>query len=164
MISIIVAIAQDLAIGFQNRLVFRIPADMKRFKSLTVGNTVLMGRKTFESLPKGALPDRRNIVLTRDSSLSFPGADTYRSIQEALATCTPDEHVYVLGGAEIYRQALPLAHELEITLVHAVPEQADTYFPEFLSGGEWDVVSREDFGPDEKNAYPYSFITYRRKA
>lgn len=164
MISIIVSIAEDLAIGFQNRLVFRISADMKRFKSLTVGNTVLMGRKTFESLPKGALPDRRNIVLTRDSSLTFPGADSYQSIQDALATCAPDDHVYVIGGAEIYRQALPLADELEVTLVHAVPEQADTYFPDFLSSGDWETVSREDFGPDEKNIHPYSFITYRRKS
>jgi dihydrofolate reductase len=164
MISIIVAIARNGAIGYNGDLVYHLPADMKRFKALTTGHTVLMGRKTFQSLPKGALPNRRNIVLTRQDDTSFPGAETYGSIEEALAHCTPQEKVYVIGGAQIYRQALPLADELEITLVHDTPLKADTFFPDYGNDYHWHLVSCEDHEPDERNPYPYSFLTYRKQA
>ena len=137
MISIIVAIAQNGAIGYKGDLIYHLSADLRRFKELTTGHTVIMGRKTFESLPKGALPNRRNIVLTRQSGASFP-------------------------GTQVYTQALPLADELEITLVHDSPAQADTFFPEFGSDPSWQLISREDHDPDEKNPFPYSFLTYRR--
>ena len=129
MISIIVAIAQDRAIGYKGDLIYHLSADLKRFKALTTGHTVLMGRKTFESLPKGALPNRRNIVLTRQQGVSFPGTEVYPSITEALEHCAPDEKVFIIGGAQIYAQALELADELEITLVHDTPAEADTLLP-----------------------------------
>ena len=162
MISIIVAIAQNRAIGYKGDLIYHLSADLKRFKALTTGHTVIMGRKTFQSLPKGALPNRRNIVLTRQQGISFEGTEVFTSITEALAHCTPDEKVYVIGGAQIYSQALELADELEITLVHATPREADTFFPDYNANGRWKLVNREDHDPDEKNPYPYSFLTYRK--
>lgn len=161
MISIIVAIAENGAIGLNNQLIYHISADMKRFKALTTGNTVIMGRKTFLSLPKGALPNRRNIVLSRNPDNTFPGTEAFTSIEEALAHCNDDENIYIIGGAEIYRQAFPIADELNITLVHDTPPLADTFFPD-ISNKEWKEVSREDLPPEEKTPYPYSFITYQR--
>ena len=162
MISIIVAIAQNGAIGYKGDLIYHLSADLKRFKALTTGHTVIMGRKTFQSLPKGALPNRRNIVLTRQQGVSFEGTEVFPSITEALAHCTPDEKVYVIGGAQIYSQALELADELEITLVHATPHEADTFFPDYNANGRWKLVNREDHDPGEKNPYPYSFLTFRK--
>lgn len=162
MISIIVAIAQNGAIGYKGDLIYHLSADLKRFKELTTGNTVIMGRKTFESLPKGALPNRRNIVLTRQQGVSYPGTEVYSSLDEALSKCTRDEKVYIMGGAQVYAQALPMADELEITLVNDTPALADTFFPEFGSDESWHLINREDHSPDEKNPYPYTFLTYRR--
>lgn len=158
MITIIVAIAENGAIGYKNELLYRISADLKRFKALTTGHTVLMGRKTFLSLPKGALPNRRNIVLTRDVNAQFPGTETFVSIEDALAAVGADEQVFVIGGAEIYRQTMPIADRLEVTLVHDVPVNADAYFPEISD--EWHVVAQEDFTPEDTPAY--SFITYSK--
>ena len=162
MISIIVAIAQNGAIGYKGDLIYHLSADLRRFKELTTGHTVIMGRKTFQSLPKGALPNRRNIVLTRQPGASFPGTEVYSSIDEALSHCSPDDKIFIMGGAQVYSQALSLADELEITLVHDSPAQADTFFPEFGSDESWHLINREDHDPDEKNPYPYSFLTYRR--
>ena len=162
MISIIVAIAQNRAIGYKGDLIYHLSADLKRFKALTTGHTVLMGRKTFESLPKGALPNRRNIVLTRQQGVSFPGTEVYPSIKDALEHCTPDEKVFIIGGAQIYAQALELADELEITLVHDTPTQADTFFPDYINIGCWKLTNQENHDPDEKNPFPYSFLTYRK--
>ena len=161
MITIIVAVAENNAIGNKGELIYHISADLKRFKALTTGHTVLMGRKTFQSLPNGALPNRRNIVLSRNKDVEFPGAERYSSIEEALANCAKDEHVFVIGGAEIYRQALPLADELELTRIHATPECADTFFPE-INGSEWEEVSSQTFGPDGKNPMEYSFVTLKK--
>jgi dihydrofolate reductase len=158
MITIIVAIAENGAIGYKNELLYRISADLKRFKTLTTGHTVLMGRKTFLSLPKGALPNRRNMVLTRDVNAQFPGTETFVSIEDALAAVGADEQVFVIGGAEIYRQTMPIADRLEVTLVHDVPANADAYFPEISD--EWRVVAQEDFTPED--APEYSFITYSK--
>lgn len=162
MISIIVAIAENGAIGNKGDLVYHISADLKRFKSLTTGNTVLMGRRTFQSLPKGALPNRRNIVLTRQTDAQFPGTEVFPSIDEALKHCALDEKVYIIGGADVYRQALPLADELELTRIHATPAEADTFFPE-IDFSEWELTSSTSFDPDERNPHPYSFLTYRRR-
>lgn len=162
MISIIVAIAQNGAIGYKGDLIYHLSADLKRLKELTTGNTVIMGRKTYESLPKGALPNRRNIVLTRQQGVSYPGTEVYSSLDEALSKCARDEKVYIMGGAQVYTQALPMADELEITLVHDSPVQADTFFPEFGSDFTWHLINREDHDPDEKNPYPYTFLTYQR--
>ena len=162
MISIIVAIAQNGAIGYKGDLIYHLSADLRRFKELTTGHTVIMGRKTYESLPKGALPNRRNIVLTHQHGVSYPGTEVYSSLDEALSKCARDEKVYIMGGAQVYAQALPMADELEITLVNDTPALADTFFPEFGSDESWHLINREDHSPDEKNPYPYTFLTYRR--
>ncbi|MBO7416289.1 MAG: dihydrofolate reductase [Bacteroidaceae bacterium] len=160
MITIIAALSMDGAIGFGNRLLYHLNADMKRFKALTIGHTLLMGRNTFESLPNGALPGRRNIVLTRDRSRSFPNAETYASLDEALYACNPDEQIFIIGGAQVYSQALPLAQRLELTVIHDIPEQADAAFPSFRSSPSWQLTFREDHPADDKNPFPYSFLTY----
>jgi len=158
MISIIAAVAQNMAIGYQNKLLYWLPNDLKRFKALTTGHTIIMGRKTFESLPKGALPNRRNVVLTR-SEITFPGAEVFPSLQAALASCAPDEDVYIIGGASVYKEALPLADRLCLTEILDTPKQADAFFPQF-SLKEWKENFREEHDVDEKHAHPYRFIDY----
>lgn len=161
MISIIAAVAQNLAIGYQNKLLYWLPNDLKRFKALTTGHTIIMGRRTFESLPKGALPNRRNVVLTR-SQVTFPGAETFPSLQAALGSCTPDEDIYIIGGASVYNEALPMADRLCLTEIDDTPAQADAFFPQF-STDEWVVADREKHDIDEKHQYRYSFTDYVRK-
>ena len=114
-ISIIAAVDRRMAIGFENKLLFWLPNDLKRFKALTTGNTILMGRKTFESLPKGALPNRRNIVLSSNPATECPGAEVFPSLEAALQSCKEEEHIYIIGGASIYQQALSFADELCLT-------------------------------------------------
>ena len=156
MISIIAAVARNRAIGYENKLIYWLPNDLKRFKALTTGHTIIMGRNTFLSLPKGALPNRRNIVLTR-SQKTFPGCDVYASLEDALAHCDKDEDVYIIGGASVYRQALPLADRLCLTEINDTPEKADTFFPPY---DDWKEVSREDHEKDERHEYAYSFVDY----
>ena len=156
MISIIAAVARNRAIGYENKLIYWLPNDLKRFKTLTTGHTIIMWRNTFLSLPKGALPNRRNIVLTR-SQKAFPGCDVYTSLEEALAHCDKDEDVYIIGGASVYRQALPLADRLCLTEINDTPEKADTFFPPY---DDWKEISREDHEKDERHEYEYSFVDY----
>ena len=104
-ISIIAAVDSRMAIGFQNKLLFWLPNDLKRFKALTTGNTIIMGRKTFESLPKGALPNRRNVVLSSNPAAECPGAEVFTSLEAALESCQAEGKVYIIGGASVYRQA-----------------------------------------------------------
>ena len=159
-ISIIVAIAENRAIGFENKLLYWLPNDLKRFKALTTGHTIIMGRKTFESLPKGALPNRRNIVLSRQD-IEFPGAERFASLEAALAACRADEEVYIIGGASVYQEALPLADKLCITHIDDTPAQADAFFPE-INPAVWEVTSCEAHATDEKHSFPYRFIDYQR--
>ena len=156
MISIIAAVALNRAIGYENKLIYWLPNDLKRFKTLTTGHTIIMGRNTFLSLPKGALPNRRNIVLTR-SQKAFPGCDVYTSLEDALAHCNKDEDIYIIGGASVYRQALPLADRLCLTEINDTPEKADTFFPPY---DDWKEVSRENHEKDERHEYEYSFVDY----
>ena len=158
MVSIIAAVARNLAIGYQNKLLYWLPNDLKRFKALTTGHTIIMGRRTFESLPKGALPNRRNVVLTR-SQVTFPGAETFPSLQAALASCAPDEDIYIIGGASVYAEALPLADRLCLTEIDDTPAQADAFFPQF-SEEEWKVAEKEEHDIDEKHAHSYRFVDY----
>ena len=160
MINIIAAVAKDRAIGFQNKLIYWLPNDLKRFKSLTTGHTIIMGRNTFLSLPKGALPNRRNIVLSRTVT-DFPGCDVYPSLEEALAHCAKDEDVYIIGGASVYTQALSMANRLCLTEVDDTPKEADTFFPEYKA--DWREVAREDHDIDERHAQRYAFVDYVRK-
>lgn len=162
MISIIAAIAENNAIGLNGKLLYWLPADLKRFKTLTTGHTIIMGRKTFESLPKGALPNRRNVVLTR-SKQTFEGAETFASLAEALASCSQEEDIYIIGGASVYAEALPLADRLCLTEVHDTPKEADAFFPAF-NKEEWDVAFKEEHEPDERHAQSFTFIDYVRNS
>ena len=163
MISIIAAIDQNRALGYKNQLLFYLPADLKHFKALTTRHTIVMGRKTFESLPKGALPNRRNIVISTRRDLSYPGAEIYHSLEEALANCEADEYIYIIGGASVYKQALPLADELCMTLVDAAAPKADAYFPP-IDPEVWEEKSREPHQADEKHPCNYAFVNYERKS
>lgn len=161
-ISIIAAVDRHMAIGFQNNLLFWLPNDLKRFKTLTTGNTIIMGRKTFESLPKGALPNRRNVVLSSNPAIECPGAEVFPSLESALQSCKENEHVYIIGGPSIYRQALPFADELCLTEIDSTAPEADVYFPE-VSPEIWQEKSRESHPADEKHLCPYAFVDYVRK-
>ena len=161
-LSLIAAIDRRRAIGYENKLLFWLPNDLKHFKALTTGHTILMGRKTFESLPKGALPNRRNVVLSSSTSLSLPGAEVFHSLEEALASCQADEHVYIIGGESLYRQALPLADELCLTEIDAEAPAADAWFPPF-DPAAWHEKSRDARPADEKHPCPYAFVDYVRR-
>lgn len=161
-ISIIAALSENGAIGNKNQLIYRLPNDMKRFKTLTTGHTIVMGRKTFESFPKGALPNRRNIVLSRSEDFSPEGADVFRTLPDALQSCGEDEEVFVIGGASIYRQAMPLANRLYLTFVENTPEEADTFFPP-IDYDKWIISNEEVHEADEKHAYRYCFTDFVRK-
>ena len=160
MISIIAAVAQNMAIGLDNKLLYWLPSDLKRFKALTTGHTIVMGRRTFESLPKGALPNRRNVVLSR-AGISFPGAETFPSLEAALASCAPDEDVYIIGGASVYAEALQLADRLCLTEVEDTPAAADAFFPSF-DKNEWQEAFTEEHDTDEKHAQRFRFVDYVR--
>lgn len=163
MVNIIVAVNQLGAIGYQNELMYYMPNDLKRFKSLTTGHTVIMGRRTFESLPKGALPNRRNIVIS-GSGRRFEGAETFTSLSEAVSDALGrGEEVFIIGGASIYRLGLPMADRLLLTLIDDDKAPADTFFPE-IDTDEWIEVARTDGYADEKHAYNYHFVDYVRKA
>ncbi len=160
-ISIIVAVAEENAIGKNNDLLCYISEDLKRFKRLTTGNIIIMGKKTFESLPKGALPNRTNIVITDNPDDSFEGCITVFSIEEAIASCSDDKENFIIGGGSIYTQFMPHANKLYITHIHKLFD-ADIFFPE-LKEDAWKVVSTETFPPDEVNDFSYSYVTYIRK-
>ena len=160
-LALIAAIAKNNAIGFENRLIYWLPNDLKRFKELTTGHTIIMGSNTFRSLPKGALPNRRNIVLSRKES-EFPGCETFSSLEEALANCNDSELVYIIGGEMLYKTALPHADILCLTEIDDTPENADAFFPEFARN-EWEVIEQEEHTADEKHAYNYRFVTYLRR-
>lgn len=157
MISIIAALARNGAIGFHNDLIYHLPSDLKRFKALTTGHSIVMGRHTFESFPKGALPNRRNIVLSRSTTLTLPGAEVFPSLEAALETCKDEDEVFIIGGGSIYQQAIPFADKLLLTLIDDTPQEADTFFPALLTT-DWEITAIEHHESDEKNPYPFAFI------
>lgn len=161
-LSIIVAIASDGAIGRANDLLWHLPADLKRFKELTTGHTILMGRKTFESLPRGPLPNRRNIIISR-SLPAQPGAEVYPTIQQAMEACASDEEVFIIGGGEIYRQLLPNTERIYLTRVQASFPDAEVFFPE-LDPTEWIEEAREVYPRDERNEYDTELLLLRRRS
>lgn len=160
-IIIIAAIDRARAIGYKNQLLFHLSADLKRFKELTTGHTVIMGRHTFESLPKGALPNRRNIVLSSNNELSFPNAEVFSSLELALSHCSNDEKVFIIGGAEVYKQAIERADQLYLTEIDAMASNADVYFP-VIDPNIWHEKRRESYPMDEKHVFAYSFVDYER--
>ncbi|MBT3383632.1 MAG: dihydrofolate reductase [Prolixibacteraceae bacterium] len=159
-ISIIVAISENFAIGKNNDLLFHLPNDLKRFKQITSGNTIIMGRNTLLSLPKWPLPNRRHIVITDKKDDVFPGCEIVFSIEEAIKKVKNEREAFVIGGGMIYRQFFPVAGKLYLTLVHK-PFDADIFFPE-INYSEWYENSREDFH-DEKNDFNYSYLNLERK-
>ena len=161
-LSIIVAVASDGAIGRANDLLWHLPADLKRFKELTTGHTILMGRKTFESLPRGPLPNRRNIIISR-SLPTQPGAEVYPTIQQAMEACASDEEVFIIGGGEIYRQLLPNTERIYLTRVQASFPDAEVFFPE-LDPTEWIEEAREVYPRDERNEYDTELLLLRRRS
>ncbi len=161
MISIIVAIAQNLAIGKNNDLLWHLPADLKHFKQLTTGRTVIMGERTFLSLPRRPLPNRRNIVITDKADLQFDGCEMAHSIDEAARLCRPDEENFVIGGGSIYRQFMPLADTLHITWVYR-DFDADTFFPA-IDAATWEAVAQSERQRDEATGLEFAFVTYKRR-
>jgi dihydrofolate reductase len=161
MISIIVAISENNGIGYKNELLWHIPEDLKRFKKLTLGNTVIMGKKTWESLPKRPLPGRRNIIITDNPTDSFEDSITVFSIDEALKLCENNSENFIIGGGSIYRQFMPFADRLYITHIHKIGP-ADIYFPE-ISGEIWEPVEKEEHTSGDDINIPYTYIIYHRK-
>ena len=157
-ISIIAAVAKNRAIGFENKLIYWLPNDLKRFKALTTGHTIIMGRNTFESLPKGALPNRRNVVLSTTVK-ELPGCEVFPTLDAALQSCQPDEDIYIIGGARVYEQAISKADRLCLTEVDDTPAQADAFFPDY---SDWQVVNKEAHPKDERHEYEYAFVDYER--
>ena len=161
MISIIVAVSEDWGIGKDNELLWHISEDLKRFKRLTTGNVVIMGKKTWESLPKKPLPNRRNIVLTDNPEETFEDAITAYSLDDSLAKCSPGEEIFIIGGGSIYRQFMQIADRLFITHVHK-KAPADIYFPE-IDKKIWEISEKEEFVTGENESIPYTYTVYQRR-
>jgi len=159
-LSIVVAIAENNAIGKDNQLLWHLPADLKHFKDITSGHTIIMGRKTYDSIGR-PLPNRRNIVITRNTELNLPGTEVTNSLDKALKLCATEQEVFIIGGAELYKHALEETDRIYLTRVHQAFE-ADTFFPEIVPG-TWNETSIENHQPDEKNGLAYTFSTLERK-
>lgn len=160
-LAVIVAAAdRDGAIGRHGDMIWHLPADLRHFKTATMGHAVIMGRLTWESLPKGALPGRRNIIVSRDPDYSAAGAETAASLREAIAMCDNDPMPFIIGGGQIYREALPLASHLFLTRIFAEAPDADTFFP-MPEADEWKLTEESDM-QTSKEGVEYRFETYRR--
>ncbi|WDF60217.1 dihydrofolate reductase [Flavobacterium sp. KACC 22758] len=160
MIIMIAAVAENNTLGKNNELVWHLPNDFKRFKSLTTNHHIIMGRKTFESFPK-PLPNRTHIIITRQTDYNPEGCIVVDSMEKAIAACPENEDSYIIGGGEIYNLGLPYADIIEITKVHHTFE-GDTFFPK-ISKSEWQLVESEENFKDEKHLYDYTYETYIRK-
>ncbi|MGG3890191.1 dihydrofolate reductase [Metabacillus fastidiosus] len=165
MINLIAAIDLNNALGFQNKLLVKLPEDMKHFRQLTENNIVVFGRKTYESIGK-PLKQRQNIILTRNQDYKAPiGTFVYNTLNEVLHKYSNqsngDRELFIAGGEEIYRQALPFAKKIYLTIIENHFKQADAFFPKLSD--EWRIVSRESHDPDDKHRYPYHFLVYERK-
>lgn len=159
MLSIIACISQtNRAIGYQNRLLFHIKSDLTRFRELTTGHTIIMGRKTYESLPNGALPHRRNIVVS-NSMKEMEGCEVYPNLEAALKAAESPQEIFIIGGESIYRQSLHVARKLYLTVVDDAPQQADAFFPE-INPKEWKLIEKE---MRNENGLSFSFLTYLKK-
>ena len=160
MITLIAAAAENNALGKDNDLLWHLPEDFKRFKQITSGHYIIMGRKTFESFPK-PLPNRTHIIITRQKEYLADGCLVVHSLEEALEISPQNEEVFIIGGAQIYKQALPFADKIDLTRVH-IELEADAFFPEFNTS-EWNLVFSEKHFKDEKHQYDFTFETYLKK-
>ena len=161
-VNIIVAVANANAIGRNGDLVYHLRADLRRFKEITWGHTVIMGRKTWESLPKGALPGRRNIVITRNVDFEAEGAEVVHSLSEALDCLNNEEKGFIIGGAEIYRQALSVAEQLYLTRIFADAPGADTFFPD-INADDWVITGSTECFVDAETSTEFQFVCLTRK-
>lgn len=163
MLTIIASITSGKgAIGRNGNLIYHLSGDLRHFKELTTGHTVVMGRRTFESLPKGALPNRRNIVITRNPAFNAPGAETAGSLSEAMEMCADDDEIFIIGGGQIYAEALPVADRLCLTVIEAPdPDDADTFFPP-VDPVLWQISSLDTPLTDERTGITYRFIDFTR--
>lgn len=161
MITLIAAIGKNNELGKDNQLIWHLPNDFKRFKAITTGHYIVMGRKTFESFPK-PLPNRTHVIITRQKNYISENCIVVNSIEDAIATCPKDETIFVIGGGEIYKQSIKIADKLEITRVHHTFE-ADTFFPE-INMKEWELIFEEYHPKDEKHNFDFTFLTYSRKS
>ena len=159
-INIIAAVARNRAIGYNGDMVYFIKEDLRRFRQLTTGHTVIMRRRTFHSLPKGALPNRRNIVLSRTET-NFPGCDVYTSLSEALKYIADNEEAFIIGGASLYKEGLAVANRLYLTEIDAVPPHADVFFPEY-NDGTWQIETKEE-RPATADTPAYTYVDYVRR-
>ena len=162
MISIIVAISEENAIGKKGGLLCHLPNDLKHFKAVTSGSTVIMGERTFFSLPKHPLPNRRNIVITDVAGKTFDGAESAYSIEEAVQMVANEQEAFIIGGGMVYRQFMPIADKLYITHIHHSWQDADTFFPE-IKPSDWRQTSAEKHLADTANPFDYTFAEYVRK-
>ena len=162
-VTMIAAAAENNAIGKDNDLLWHLPHDFKRFKTLTTGHPIIMGRKTFESFPK-TLPNRTHIIITRDQTYrtEFPDCIVVHSLEEALATLGEDEESFIIGGGDIYSLAMPYADVIELTRVHRSFE-ADAFFPD-IDEKDWELVREEIHPKDEKHSYDFTYLTYHRRS
>ncbi|PSR54220.1 dihydrofolate reductase [Adhaeribacter arboris] len=160
MIASIFAMSENRVIGYHNQLPWHLPADLKYFKSVTTGHPIIMGRKTFESIGK-PLPQRTSVIITRQPDYSQPGCLVVNNVAAAIETAQKiNNDIFIIGGAEILQQALPYIDTMFLTLIHE-KFTGDTFYPE-INSADWQEVSRQDFEPDEKNKYAYSFIKLQR--
>ena len=161
MITIIAAIGNNNELGKDNDLIWHLSADLKRFKKVTTGHTIIMGRNTFESIGK-PLPNRRSVIITRNTDYKQEGCDVVHSLEQALELVKNEEHAFIIGGAQIYKETMQkgLADQLDITRVLS-DFDADVFFPE-INSNEWKLIAQEDFTADEKNPYNFSFVSYAK--
>lgn len=160
MITVIAAVAENNALGKENQLLWHLPDDFKRFKTLTSGHYIIMGRKTFESFPK-PLPNRTHVIISRQANYQPEGCLVVNSLEQAIEACPKTEEVFIIGGGEIYRQSIALADKLDLTKVHHSFD-ADTFFPE-VDLSQWQLIFEEFHPKDERHEYDFTFETYLRK-
>ena len=160
--ELIAALDEQNGIGRNGGLLCHLPADLKYFKEKTSGHSIIMGRKTYESLPKGALPHRTNIVITSGKAEKYPGCLVARSLDEALTYAKDEELLFIIGGGQLYRASLYMADVLYITRIHHLFEDADTFFPD-IDSAKWELVEEEEHDKDEKHPFRFSFQTFSRK-
>lgn len=160
-VTFIVAAAENNAIGKGNQMPWHLPNDFKYFKAKTMDHSIIMGRKTFESIGK-PLPGRRNIIISRQPTLNIEDVDVANSLQDVINYCRDEREIFIIGGAEIFNQAMPMADEILLTRVHTNIEGADAFFPELLES-DWELISQEKHNKDDKHQYDYTFEVYKRK-
>ncbi|MEW6056695.1 MAG: dihydrofolate reductase [Bdellovibrionota bacterium] len=161
MISLIVAMDRNRVIGVENKLPWHLPADLKRFKTLTMGHHIIMGRKTYESIGK-PLPGRMNVVVTRQAGLKIEGCKVVHSLEAAVKLAQGDNEAFIIGGAELFSQALEFVEKIYLTRVETKVHRGDTYFPE-IEPLEWDLIEESSYSADEKNPFAYTYLTYLKK-